>query len=261
MSNEPQNIYWNSFKSDISGFALPDVLHLMSAGNGPHPVCALAAAELQVYLKDQSDLPHNFGFDDKMNTTVIGKMFGVLVVRNVNGEIGYLAGFSGKLAGSFHHPGFVPPVFDSLTEGSFLNVGMQELTRINDRFRNIDQSSPEGAAAAEKLRKDRREFSVNLQNRLFDQFLLFNSQGQGKSLRMIFNPHNLEGKNPPAGAGECAGIKLLQYAFLNQLKPIALAEFWWGKSPKSPTWVHEKFYPCCEEKCSPILKYMLSVIE
>lgn len=261
MSNEHQNLYWNSFKSDISEFALPDTLHLMKPGDEPHPICALAADELQVHLENQTELPHNFGFDDTKNTAVIGKMFGVLVVQNTKDQVGYLAGFSGKLAGTFHHQGFVPPVFDSLTEGSFLNLGMQELTRINNKFRSIDQTSPEGIAAAEKLRNVRREFSVNLQNRLFDQFMLFNTSGHEKSLRMIFNPHNIDGKNPPAGAGECAGIKLLQYAFLNQLKPIALAEFWWGKSPKSPTWIHKRFYPCCEEKCSPILKYMLSVVE
>lgn len=250
-------MYWNSFKSDISGLVIPDSLHLMKPGDDPHPFCALAAAELQIHLKNQIDPSHNFGFDNTKTTAIIGKMFGVLVVRNDKDEVGYLAGFSGKLAGSFHHKGFVPPVFDSLTEGSFLNLGMQELTRMNNHFKSIDQSSPEGAAAAEKLREDRKAFSVNLQNQLFDQFMLFNFLGQGMSLRMIFNPGNLEGKNPPAGAGECAGIKLLQYAFQHQLKPLALAEFWWGKSPKSPTWQHEKFYPCCEEKCSPILKYML----
>ncbi len=257
MSILTPNIYWNAFQNEISGFSLPDSLHLMRTGEDPHPICTLAAAELQKHLRNQTELPHNFGFDDTMNTVVIGKMFGVLVVRNAKGEVGYLAGFSGKLAGSFHHKGFVPPVFDSLTEGSFLNLGMQELTRINNRFKSIDQSSPEGAAAAEKLKEDRKTFSVNLQNQLFDQFVLCNSLGQEMSLRMIFNPGNLEGKNPPAGAGECAGIKLLQYAFQHQLKPIALAEFWWGKSPKSPYWKHGEFYKCCEEKCSPILNFML----
>lgn len=250
--------YWNAFQSDIDGYSLPDSLHLMRSGEDPHPICSLAAAELQIHLKNQTELPHNFGFDETKITAVIGKMFGVLVVRNIQGEVGYLAGFSGKLAGGFHHKGFVPPVFDSLTEGSFLNLGMQELTRINKHFRSIDQSSPEAAATAEKLREDRKAFSVSLQNQLFDQFMLCNSLGQEMSLRMIFNPGNLEGKNPPAGAGECAGIKLLQYAFKQQLKPLALAEFWWGKSPKSTTWKHEHFYECCEEKCSPILKFMLS---
>jgi tRNA pseudouridine32 synthase / 23S rRNA pseudouridine746 synthase len=258
MSTQPPESYWNSFKADISGYSLPESLQLMKSGTDPHPICCLAATELQFHLKSQTDLSHNFGFDDKMDTPVIGKMFGVLVVRNKNDEVGYLAGFSGKLAGSFHHELFVPPVYDSLTEGSFLNLGMQELSRINNRLRRIVLDSSADEATVNQLKIERKEHSVNLQNLLFDQFVLLNCKAEEMSLRSIFNPEELDGKNPPAGAGECAGIKLLQYAFKNQLKPLALAEFWWGKSPKSTTWKHGHFYECCEEKCSPILKFMLN---
>src|SRR5690606_21753915 len=65
---------------------------------------------------------------------------------------------------------------------------------------------------------------------------------------------------PPAAAGECATPKLLQYAFLNDLKPIAMAEFWWGASPKSEVRKHKQFYPACTGKCEPILKHMLEGI-
>ncbi|RZJ17244.1 MAG: pseudouridylate synthase, partial [Acinetobacter sp.] len=67
-------------------------------------------------------------------------------------------------------------------------------------------------------------------------------------------------KNPPAGAGECAAPKLLQYAFQHHFKPLALTEFWWGQSPKSATWKHKHFYAPCKEKCGPILKHMLEGI-
>jgi tRNA pseudouridine32 synthase/23S rRNA pseudouridine746 synthase len=66
------------------------------------------------------------------------------------------------------------------------------------------------------------------------------------------------GTKPPSGAGECAGPRLLQYAFEQNLKPLALAEFWWWQSPKSDFWQHEQFYPACKEKCAPILDFMLS---
>jgi tRNA pseudouridine32 synthase/23S rRNA pseudouridine746 synthase len=66
---------------------------------------------------------------------------------------------------------------------------------------------------------------------------------------------------PPAAAGECAAPKLLQYAFLNQLKPICMAEFWWGTSPNSEVRLHKQFYPACKSKCEPILKHMLDGIE
>lgn len=258
MSAQPTDSYWNSFKSDISGYSLPDSLQLMKSGNDPHPICCLAATELQSGLKSTNNFLHNFGFDDKLDLPVIGKMFGVLVVRNTDDEVGYLAGFSGKLAGSFHHELFVPPVYDSLTEGSFLNLGMQELSRINNRLKSLMQDPTFDQAALIQMKNERKEHSVKLQNLLFDQFVLINRRGEEMSLRSVFNPDELAGKNPPAGAGECAGIKLLQYAFKQQLKPLALAEFWWGKSPKTATWKHGHFYKCCEEKCAPILGFILS---
>ncbi len=64
-------------------------------------------------------------------------------------------------------------------------------------------------------------------------------------------------KPPPAGAGECAAPKLLQYAFQHHLMPLAMAEFWWGASPKSEVKKHQQYYPACTGKCQPILKHML----
>ncbi|WP_246454749.1 hypothetical protein [Hyunsoonleella aquatilis] len=62
---------------------------------------------------------------------------------------------------------------------------------------------------------------------------------------------------PPAGSGECAAPKLFQYAYENNLKPIAMAEFWWGASPKSEVRKHKQFYPSCHSKCEPILGHMM----
>ena len=79
-------------------------------------------------------------------------MFGVLVTQKPTGEIGYLAAFSGKVAGSNHHAHFVPPVFDGLTEGSFVNVGMTELTNINNQLEQLKKaSSTEGKEDVSKL--------------------------------------------------------------------------------------------------------------
>ena len=68
-------------------------------------------------------------------------------------------------------------------------------------------------------------------------------------------------KVPPAGAGECALPKLLQYAYLHQLKPLAMAEFWWGDSPKNEIRHHGYYYPSCRGKCEPILQHMLQGLE
>ena len=80
-----------------------------------------------------------------------------------------------------------------------------------------------------------------------------NAEGEIKSLLDIFTADQ-----PPAGAGECAAPKLLNFAFANNLKPICMAEFWWGQSPSSEIRTHGHFYPACKTKCQPILGHMLS---
>jgi tRNA pseudouridine32 synthase / 23S rRNA pseudouridine746 synthase len=175
----------------------------------------------------------------------------VLVVRTTDDQYSYLSAFSGKLAGGNHHPGFVPPVFDSLADDSFLNEGMRELGRINERL-----AKEEDDRTISQLQDERRRHSNGLQHRLFAEYRFTNSRGVLKDANEIFRAAGY--RNPPSGAGECAGPKLLQYAFQNSLEPVALAEFWWGKSPKSAQWVHKQYYPCCREKCAPILAHMLS---
>ena len=85
-----------------------------------------------------------------------------------------------------------------------------------------------------------------------------NQKNHKKGLDALFK-HTKQQK-PPAGAGDCVAPKLLQYAFLHDLKPIALAEFWWGKAPKLKLRRHGHFYPACLGKCKPILTHMLSGI-
>jgi tRNA pseudouridine32 synthase / 23S rRNA pseudouridine746 synthase len=182
-------------------------------------------------------------------------MFGVLVVKTEAGDIGYLSAFSGKLAGGNVHSRFVPPVFDSLTDNSFLNLGMQELTRINDEIKKLEEDPDNNSEQIKKLKALRSEHSSALQHELFEHYHFLNQRGESKSLNEIFKEAGY--RNPPSGAGECAGPKLLQYAFLHNMKPIALTEFWWGQSPKSDQWVHGQFYKCCKEKCDPILAHML----
>jgi tRNA pseudouridine32 synthase/23S rRNA pseudouridine746 synthase len=220
----------------------------------PNALSLLAVEKLQNHLKTQEKWNHNFGLSDEEGP-VSGKMFGVLVVENEQGEVGYLSAFSGKLAGCNHHQGFVPPVFDTLTEGGFLNVGMQELGRMNDEIRMLEAKYETGDSALVLLRQERKCHSVALQNEIFNQYQFLNQAGEERSLTEIFADALY--KNPPAGAGECAAPKLLQYAFGHNLKPLAMAEFWWGLSPKSDHWKHGHFYPACREKCAPILGHML----
>lgn len=249
--------YFNSFESSIEVITIPKNFALMK--DKVHPLCALAAEELQNHILTQTEWQHNFGLNHEQDGMVIGKMFGVLVVQTSANEIGYLAAFSGKLAGSNHHQKFVPPVFDTLAKDGFLNKGMTELTEISQTIKNLETAQQENDQEKIKaLKRARKSKSINLQNEIFEQYHFLNQAGEEKNLIDLFIEAGY--KNPPAGAGECAGPKLLQYAFQHQMKPLAIAEFWWGLSPKSATWKHKEFYPCCKEKCEPILKHMLEGI-
>ncbi|WP_229215956.1 pseudouridylate synthase [Dyadobacter frigoris] len=225
----------------------------------PHPLSLLAVEKLQSHLENQQEWDHNFGLKADQEGTVIGKMFGVLVVRTEDDEIGYLSAFSGKLAGGNHHQKFVPPIFDGMADGGFLNTGMEKLSLINQQIKALEDKETETQQEVELLKTTRKAHSVSLQKEIFDQYNFLNQKGDKKSLCEIFEDASY--KNPPAGAGECAAPKLLQYAFQQNMQPIAIAEFWWGLSPKSDFRKHGHFYPACREKCEPILGHMLGGIE
>ena len=113
--------------------------------------------------------------------------------------------------------------------------------------------------AISKLKNERQQRSTMLQTKLFEQYQMLNSEGNVKSLTNIFKvtPQHF----PPAGAGDCAAPKLLQYAFKHKLTPIAMAEFWWGETPKSEIRKHKNYYPACIGKCEPILNWMLKGLD
>lgn len=331
------------FQSDIRSISLPEKF-TFPFYYSPHPLGIIASKELQEYLKTQTDFVHNFGFDENDPTLPIGKMFGVLVVENEQKELGYLAGFSGKLADENHHKLFVPPVFDILEKGGFFRVGEIEVnditlqiealendasyiklkqevqakqteveSKISDKKQALKQSKKERdqqrneaktslsaqayedlieqlktesirgqlelkdltrdlksnlaeienelaafEQSIETLKLERSQKSSLLQKEIFEKYTFLNQEQKEKSLLSIFKATSFQ--TPPAGAGECAAPKLLQYAFLHRLKPICLAEFWWGKSPSSEIRVHEQFYPACRGKCEPILAHMLEGI-
>jgi tRNA pseudouridine32 synthase/23S rRNA pseudouridine746 synthase len=310
----------------------------------PHPLTKIAVTELQHYLETQTHLDHNFSLTADKAGPVIGKMFGVLVVQDTEGKLGYLSAFSGKLAGSNDHPRFVPPVFDMLVENSFFLKEIEIINTINARIKEIwsnknyqhlqqdveklsTQSLQEISAFRKQLKSnkesrkqlreklknsltqqdydvveadlikqslhdkhqlkvltnkwhqilsavrtrlaqferdieilkiDRKEKSAALQQQLFAQYVFLNKDGKSKSLQEIFS-QTAFGK-PPAAAGECATPKLLQFAFANGYKPLAMAEFWWGAAPKSEIRKHKHYYPACTGKCKPILAHMLEGI-
>ena len=122
--------YFQNFKADVSGIELPEKFTFPFYYQ-PHQLATIATNELQEYLENQTDFKHNFGLTEEENELPIGKMFGVLVVKNQQNEIGYLAAFSGKLADKSLPEKFVPPVFNMRTEGSFYIKGEKEIDQIN----------------------------------------------------------------------------------------------------------------------------------
>ncbi|MDP5104899.1 MAG: pseudouridine synthase [Polaribacter sp.] len=108
------------------------------------------------------------------------------------------------------------------------------------------------------LKKERKEKSNYLQQTLFSKYAFLNQQKELKNLLDIFNDPAIK---PPAGSGECSAPKLLNYAFANDLKPISMAEFWWGISPNSAVRKHKNYYPACQSRCKPILTHMLQGIK
>jgi tRNA pseudouridine32 synthase/23S rRNA pseudouridine746 synthase len=331
--------YFTAFKASVDGFNLPEKFTFPFYYQ-PHPLCILAAQELQEHLKSQQQWQHNFGLTADLESAA-GKMFGVLLVRNNAGELGYLSAFSGKLADQSKQDYFVPPVFDLFVEEGFFIKGQKSLNQLTEQITALEKSPlineskvlldaeivaselaikahrekiiagrkirklarekaekelnshdllqlkkqlgqqsikeklqlrdlthywqekiliaeknlQQQTAELESLKNQRKELSADLQQQIFKQYQFLNSKGIKKSLLDIFQQTTQV--IPPAGAGECAAPKLLQYAFKKAMQPLALAEFWWGVSPKSEIRKHLNFYPACQGKCQPILGHML----
>lgn len=150
----------------------------------PHPLTKVAAAELQQYLETQTDLDHNFGLTTDTEETAIGKMFGVLVVQDVEGKIGYLSAFSGKLADSNDHPKFVPPVFDMLAENSFFLKEQEVIDTVNAQIEEILSDENYN-----RLKHDLEEFSNRSSQEIsaFKQQLKSNKEIRGQRREEIKN--------------------------------------------------------------------------
>ena len=196
----------------------------------PHPLCLLAAEEVK------QELAH-------MSLTE-GKMFGVMIVESER-SLGFLAAYSGLLEGRNDWPYFVPPVFDAQQPDGYFKT----------KEREIMQSA------------DHKELSLSLQLWLFQQYRLLNGRGETKDLVEIWQDYHSAPRIrsrfplPPGGTGDCCAPKLLQYAFLHHLRPVCMAEFWWGESPKGLIRHHGQFYPACRGKCKPVLTWMLQGLD
>lgn len=138
-----------------------------------------------------------------------------------------------------------------------------ELRRVTQRWQQkITESSEKLAPLQEQIaamKAERKQRSAALQEWLFTNFKVLNARGDSKDLLSIFKEHR--GVLPPAGSGECAAPKLLQYAYKHGCTPVAMAEFWVGDSPLGEVRRDGCFYGSCKSKCEPILSFMLQGLD
>ncbi len=149
--------YFNEFNSSLKDVTI-DSKFVYPFYYSPTQLGLLAAEELKDFLIEQKDWEHDFGMNNDSKNSGIGKMFGVLVVKNKKGKLGYLAAFSGKLAGENHHPHFVPPVFDMLEEDGFFLKEIQQLNEFNRKIKILE--TDEKFIALNKL-KEQLSFDAN----------------------------------------------------------------------------------------------------
>lgn len=304
----------------------------------PHPLCIEAAEMVQRHIAESGIMAAEQGE---------GKMFGVLVVEKFNEEeaggaagLGFIAAYSGLLAGRNDWPWFVPPVFDAQQTDGHFKTTEARISAINAEIDDIihsaayaeaaenakttrakatetlEQMRREAAEAKAKrharraeatpisaeetvameresqhlkaeirrarkhfealcaeseaplkalqerigtLKQKRRAMSDDLQRWLFSQYRMLNARGEERDLCDIF-AHTVQ-RVPPAGAGDCCAPKLLQFAYAHHLRPVCMAEFWWGASPAAEIRHHLHYYPACRGKCLPILTHMLEGLD
>lgn len=314
----------------------------------PHPLCIEAVKQVEAELERlaATATKRQTCTTIKPPTALEGKMMGVLVVETPEGEVGFLAAFSGLLMGRSVHPWFVPPLFDpTLPEGYFrreeaqiscINRHIKELQESADyhearralmeqRSENdklltamrkqlaeakearqllrqqgelttadearlikesqfqkaeykrkersllqqltpLEQRVNEQEERLQQLKQERKLRSSALQQWLFEQYIVRNARGEQTTIWQLFTTpcgtaegelKGLTCQAPPAGTGDCAAPKLLQYAYNHQLRPLALSEWWWGPSPLTEIRTPGTFYPACRGKCGPLLAFML----
>lgn len=156
-------------------------------------------------------------------------------------------------------------------ESQFMKAELRRLKKSLAEKTTLETEYEDYQNNISRLKQLRKQLSDALQQWLFAQFRMLNAQGEEKDLLEIFRDTALEDQPnlsllskraalkmvPPAGSGECCEPKLLQYAFRHHLKPLQMAMFWWGESPKEEIRHHLQFYPACNGKCKPILRWML----
>jgi tRNA pseudouridine32 synthase/23S rRNA pseudouridine746 synthase len=332
--------FLHSFENDISEIELPEKFTYPFYYN-PGKLMLIAVEQIQARLSAYP-FKHNFGFDNSNKNQIVGKMFGVLIVKSKNNELGILTTHSGELLDQDELNMFVPSIVNHTQLDKKKDEQKQKVSKINEQIieiekskayidlqiqqKNLKQNNFEKISnlksimkkaktlrnqkrksldlttdnkdildglikeslhykhelkllnnkvkisetnfaqkssiyinKIQSLKENRQVILSDLQKYELDLYQFKNYKNETKSLLNIFD--EFANFNPPAGTGNCSAPKLLQYAYSNNLKPIAMSEFWWGAPHKSELKRHKNFYPACTSRCKPILTHMLEGLD
>lgn len=178
-----------------------------------------------------------------------GKMFGVMECEKPDGSNTIIKAFSGQFNGSWSIEGWCPPLFD-IQAFDILTTDIEK--QIKKLGREIAECLPQTTEWLLR-KKQRRGLSQQLMRDIHNLYQLHNFQGETAGLASIIGPN----RGIPTGTGDCCGPKMLNFAAKNNLRPLGMSEFYWGRENRSGSRNHGSFYPVCDDKCQPILGFML----
>lgn len=182
-------------------------------------------------------------------TALGGEMLGVLVCEDALGNEVILRAFSTTHNGVWNVIGWVPHLADEKEYMRIVNAGNIEIHPLTELIQTLKKDSVEW----KEKNLERKLISQKVLSQLNALYEITNFKNQKRTLSKAFNIK----KGIPNGTGDCCAPKLLNYAAKNNLKPISIAEFYWGKSPLSGSKVEGEFYSSCSDKCQPLLGFML----
>lgn len=204
------------------------------------------------YCVSDSEADPALSFDELFAGTQ-GNMFGVLECLDGSGSSRILRAFSSMPRGIREVEGWVPPILSAETFYGLLEPARQRIEQLTRRLDDLEPGTPAHRAGGRERSRMSQELSEELQR----HYRFHNFRGQVRPL-----PDALCHDGPvPGGVGECCAPRLLDYAARNGLRPLGLAEFYWGGERGTAGLKQGEFYPACESRCGPLLGFMLCGLE
>lgn len=184
-----------------------------------------------------------------MYTEMRGKMLGVLVCEDASGREVLLRAFSSKFNGMRKVPGWAPPLMDEELFDATMEAGNLGIHPLTAEIQSLEKGSLEWSLRV----AERKAVSQGVLSKLYALYEVHNFKNEKRALADAFNIR----KGMPVGTGDCCAPKLLNQAARKALKPVSIAEFFWGRETVSGGRVEGTFYSSCADKCQPLLGFML----